>query len=176
MDDAGRRAQLPVETWKPAILRRDRYAYRPRRHLVLSRHTHPPPELVRLFSTILRKDAQGYVLVTPAEKVGITVEDAPFTAVELAIAEQGPSQRLRFRTNVDDWIEASASHPLRFETAAFGGLKPYIQVRGELWALVVRALTFDLVNLGEIGEHDGARYFGVHSAGHFFFHSQRPSH
>jgi len=126
------------------------------------------PALVRLFATILRKDPEGYVLVTPAEMVGIKVEDAPFLAVEMTAAHQGADQVLRFLTNVEDWVEAGVGHPLRFEKAAFDGIKPYIHVRGDLWALVSRALVLDLVELGEIGEHDGARCFGVVSAGSFF--------
>jgi uncharacterized protein len=92
------------------------------------------------FSSILHKEPQGYVLVTPVEKIGIKVEDAPFTDVELAIMGQGSSQPLRFRTNVGEWVEASACHPLEFTTDARGGLKPYIHVRGELWALVTRGV------------------------------------
>jgi hypothetical protein len=126
------------------------------------------PALVRLFSTILRKDPEGYVLVTPVERVGITVEDAPFLAVEMTVAHQGADQVLRFRTNVEDWVEAGAGHSIRFEKAACDGIKPYIHVRGDLWALVTRALVLDLVQLGQIGEHDGARCFGVGSAGSFF--------
>ncbi|HEY4848578.1 MAG TPA: DUF1285 domain-containing protein [Methylocella sp.] len=126
------------------------------------------PALVRLFSTILRKDRDGYVLVTPVERVGIKVEDAPFLAVEMTVARQGADQVLRFRTNVEDWVEADAGHPIRFEKGAAGGIKPYIHVRGDLWALVTRALVLDLVQLGEKGEHDGARCFGVVSAGSFF--------
>ena len=126
------------------------------------------PALVRLFSTILRKDPEGYVLVTPVERVGITVEDAPFLAVEMSVARQGADQVLWFLTNVEDWVEAGASHPIRFEKGAANGIKPYIHVRGGLWALVTRALVHDLVELGEIGEHDGARSFGVVSAGSFF--------
>src|SRR3954463_9659459 len=63
------------------------------------------PALVRLFSTILRKDEDRYVLVTPVEKVGIQVEDAPFLAVELAQEKRENGRALRFRTNVDDWVE-----------------------------------------------------------------------
>lgn len=126
------------------------------------------PALVRLFSTILRKDPDGYVLVTPVEKLGVKVEDAPFVAVEMMVAHQGADQVLRFRTNVGDWVETGAGHPIRFEKADFDGIKPYIHVRGGLWALVARALVLDLVELGDIGERDGARCFGVSSAGCFF--------
>jgi hypothetical protein len=126
------------------------------------------PALVRLFSTILRKDRDGYVLVTPVERVGIKVEDAPFLAVEMTVAGQGADQVLRFRTNVEDWVEAGAGHPIRFEKAAFDGIKPYIHVRGDLWALLTRAVLLDLVELGEIREHEGLRCFGVVSADNFF--------
>ncbi|MGH6836026.1 MAG: DUF1285 domain-containing protein [Methylocella sp.] len=126
------------------------------------------PALVRLFSTILRKDPEGYVLVTPVEKVGIIVEDAPFLAVEMTVAHQGADQVLRFKTNVGDWVEAGFDHPMRVEKAVFDGVKPYIHVRGDLWSLVTRPLVLDLVELGEIGEHGGARCFGVASAGSFF--------
>ncbi len=126
------------------------------------------PALVRLFSTILRKDRDGYVLVTPVERVGIKVEDAPFLAVEMTVVGEKPDQVLRFRTNVEDWVEAGAGHPIRFEKGAANGIRPYVRVRGGLWALVTRALLLDLVELGEIGEHNGARCFGVSSAGSFF--------
>ena len=126
------------------------------------------PALVRLFSTILRKDAQDYVLVTPVEKLRIKVEDAPFLAVAMTAVRPPPEQVLRFLTNVGDWVEASSAHPVRFEKAAPGGLKPYIHVRGDLWALVTRALYLDLAERGEIREHEGGRCFGVVSAGVFF--------
>lgn len=126
------------------------------------------PALVRLFSTILRKDPERYVLVTPVERVGISVEDAPFIAVEMTVTLESGEQILRFRTNVEDWVTVDAGHPVRFETGAADGIKPYVRVRGDLWALVTRALFFDLVALGEIKEHDGTRLFGVASAGAFF--------
>lgn len=126
------------------------------------------PALVRLFSTVLRKEGDRYVLVTPVERFGVTVEDAPFVAVEMTRTIEGSQQILRFRTNVDDWVRADRDHPLRFETGEADGLKPYVRVRGDLWALVKRALAFDLIALGEIREHDGASHFGVASAGAFF--------
>jgi hypothetical protein len=84
------------------------------------------PALVRLFSTILRKDDDRYVLVTPVERVGIIVDDAPFVAVELAVRGDGSQRTLAFRTNVDDWTKAGPEHALRFETGAAQGLKPYV--------------------------------------------------
>jgi hypothetical protein len=126
--------------------------------------------LVRLFSTVLRKDADGRTyLVTPVEKIGIRVDDAPFLAVEMAVGGAGEAQVIGFRTNVDDYVEVDADHPLRFDRqAGSGGLKPYVLVRGRLEALVTRAVFYDLVELGEERQVDGARMFGVRSHGTFF--------
>lgn len=126
------------------------------------------PALVRLFSTVLRKDAERFVLVTPVERVGIQVDDAPFVAVEMRRDGEGETQNLTFRTNVDDEVLADREHPLRFERDAEGGLKPYILVRDALWAKVVRAVTYDLVELGEERVLDGVRTFGLRSGGMFF--------
>jgi hypothetical protein len=124
--------------------------------------------LVQLFASILRKDADRYVLVTPVERVGIVVDDAPFLAVEMRVEDAGGQPRLVFRTNVEDFVAVDAEHPLRFETGAADGLKPYVKVRGELWALVKRALFYDLAALGEVRAWSGEEWFGVKSAGLFF--------
>lgn len=126
------------------------------------------PALVRLFSTILRKDPERYVLVTPVERVGIQVDDAPFLGVELERDETENGPALRLRTNVDDWVEIGAEHPVRFEAGESGGMKPYVRVRADLWALVKRALFYDLVAWGEIREVDGVAMFGVASGDAFF--------
>lgn len=126
------------------------------------------PALVRLFSTILRKDPERYVLVTPVERVGIAVEDAPFLAVEMKVLEEGAGRTLEFRTNVDDVTTAGPDHPMRFETEPKGGLRPYVHVRGDLWARVTRAVFHDLVALGEERETDGVMMFGIASGGAFF--------
>jgi hypothetical protein len=124
--------------------------------------------LVKLFASVLKREGDRYFLVTPVEKVGITVADAPFLAVELKV-EPGEGQVLKFRTNVDDWVEAGPSHALRFEQeAATGGLKPYLHVRRGLWAKVTRALFYDLVELGEERVVAGKPMFGVSSHGEFF--------
>jgi hypothetical protein len=120
--------------------------------------------LVKLFSSILRRDPERYVLVTPVERVGIRVDDAPFLAVEMRV-EDG---RIGFRTQVDDFVWVDAEHPLRFETGAAEGLKPYVRVRGDLWALVKRALFYDLVEIGEVAPHQGEDWYGVRSSGMFF--------
>lgn len=154
----------PVETWNPPFcgdidmrIARDgswRYLGSP-----IGR-----PALVKLFASILRKDAEGFRLVTPVEKVGIIVEDAPFIAVEMQ-AEAGV---LRFRTNVDDIVEAGEAHSLRFERGAAEGIKPYLHVRGGLWALLSRPLLYELTALGEKREIMGREMFGIASGGVFF--------
>jgi uncharacterized protein len=126
------------------------------------------PALVRLFSTILKREDGKHFLVTPVEKVGIRVDDAPFLAVEM-LDETGEHGRvLRFRTNVDDWVSCDAAHRLRFVAAADGGLTPYLHVRADLWAKVTRALYYDLVDMGEERVVDGRQMFGVASSGEFF--------
>lgn len=121
--------------------------------------------LYTLFSKVLRKDGDDYFLVTPVEKCGITVEDAPFTAIRMEVQGEGRSQIITFETNCDDMVTVDAKHPLRFaDEEGTGGLKPYVLVRSNLEALVVRALFYDLVALGtEEGE-----WFGVWSSGTFF--------
>lgn len=126
------------------------------------------PALVRLFSTILKRENGKHFLVTPVEKVGIQVEDAPFLAVEMLKEQQDNGRLLRFRTNVDDWVPCDAAHRLRFEAAADGGLTPYLHVRADLWAKVTRALYYDLVDMGEERVVDGNPMFGVVSGGEFF--------
>ena len=126
------------------------------------------PALVKLFSSILRKDPERYVLVTPVERVGIIVEDAPFIAVEMQRQSEGDLQKLVFRTNVDDYVTIGPDHPMRFEPDVKGGLKPYIHVRAELWAKVTRAVFYDLVALGEERVIDDQSMFGIASDGAFF--------
>ena len=135
------------------------------------------PALVQLFASVLKREGDKYFLVTPVEKCGIVVEDAPFLAVELAVeraerSEAAPAARgqvLHFRTNVDDWVACGPEHALRFEPEPeTGGLKPYLHVRSNLWAKVTRALFYDLVELGEERDIGGERMFGVASAGEFF--------
>lgn len=126
--------------------------------------------LVRLFSSVLRRDEDGrHYLVTPVEKIGIDVDDAPFLAVEMLVEGVGQKQKLSFRTNVDDVVHCGADNPLRFELEErSGGLKPYLLVRGRLEALVTRALYYDLVELA-VWRGEGAQArFGIWSSGAFF--------
>ena len=127
------------------------------------------PALVKLFASVLKREGDKYFLVTPVEKVGITVDDAPFTAVEMKAEREGAARTLSFRTNVDDWVTVGPEHALRFEPEQeTGGLKPYLHVRRDLWALVTRALFYDLVELGEERDVNGVRMFGVASGPEFY--------
>ena len=130
------------------------------------------PALVRLFASVLRREADGsHVLVTPVEKIGITVDDAPFIAVEMAARGSGESAMLTFRTNVGDVVTAGPDHPLRFALeAGTGGLKPYVRVRGGLEARLTRATMFDLVEAAS--RYEGRD--GVWSDGRFFAFPDAP--
>jgi len=121
--------------------------------------------MVRLFSTILRREADGgYVLVTPIEKLTIEVEDAPFIAVEMKAEGSGRDSRLAFRLNTGDLVVADAEHPIRF-VETDGGTHPYLHVRGGLEALIARPVYYELAEriLGE-----GSEPAGIWSAGTFF--------
>jgi hypothetical protein len=125
------------------------------------------PALVKLFASVLRRDGDGrHYLVTPAEKIDIAVDDAPFLAVEMEVRGDGAEQRLIFRTNVDDIVTAGPEHPLRFAIEPHtGGLKPYVLVRGRLEALITRALAYDLAELAVDAEKRG---LGLWSGGQLF--------
>ncbi len=125
-------------------------------------------KLVKLFASILRREPDGRtVLVTPVESVGIAVDDAAFVAVEMAVDGTGKGRRISFRTNVDDLVSVDAEHALRFEEGSDGALKPYLHVRRGLWALVTRALTYDLVDLAEERVVDGEPWLGLWAGGTF---------
>ncbi len=168
--EAGGRGTPPVDKWNPAfcgdldirIAQDGTWSY-------LGSPIGRKP-LVKLFASVLRKDEDGKTyLVTPVEKIGITVDDAPFLAVEMAVDGTGHDQVISFRTNVDDVVTVDADHPFRFEEeAGTEGLKPYVRVRGRLDALVVRAVFHDLVALGVDEARAEGRQFGVWSSGLFF--------
>jgi len=162
---AAERRLPPVDQWNPARcgdsemrIARDGTWY----------HQGSPiarPAMVRLFATILRREAEGgYVLVTPAEKLDIAVEDAPFVAVELRSEGSGAQRRLAFRLNTGDLIVAGREHPLRFE-AREDGPHPYLRVRGGLDALVSRSVYYELA---ELALADEACPPGLWSDGVFF--------
>ena len=122
------------------------------------------PALVRLFAGVLKREGDKHFLVTPVEKVGIAVDDAPFLAVEMKVE----GDVLNFRTNVDDWVACGDGHALRFEPEKTGGLKPYLHVRRDLWARLTRPLFYDLVERGEERTVDGRDVFGVASGAEFY--------
>ena len=126
--------------------------------------------LVRLFSTVLKRDEVGdFWLVTPVERGRIEVEDAPFTAVELFVRGAERAQSLDFRTNVDDRVSAGPDHPIRVELdRRTGEPSPYVLVRDGLEALIVRSVYYELVELGVEVEVDGHHLYGVWSRGKFF--------
>jgi hypothetical protein len=168
-DAASGRKLPPVEKWNPAHcgdidirIARDGTWY----------HQGSPigrRELVRLFSTILRRDPDGYVLVTPAEKMRIVVEDAPFLAVLMDVAGEGRAQRLTFTTNVGDETVAGPENPIRVETDPNSGEPaPYVHVRKGLEARIARAVFYQLADLGVPGEDEHTGYLGVWSGGQFF--------
>jgi hypothetical protein len=158
------RALPPVHLWNPAhcgaidiVIRRDGGWW----------HEGSPigrPALVRLFSTVLRKDPEGYVLVTPAEKLTITVEDAPF----LAIAMERTPEGIDFATNVGDLVEAGPESPIRVETDASGAPRPYVHVRRGLEARIVRPVFYELVEMAEPRRLGGREALAIESRGAIF--------
>lgn len=124
------------------------------------------PAMVKLFSTILRRDGDTYFLVTPVEKLAITVDDAPFLAVAVTRDGQGAQQRLLFTTNVEEHVLADAEHPLDVRERD-GEPAPYIHVRDDLWALLSRNVFYELVELAEAHPDDAGR-IGVLSCGSWF--------
>jgi hypothetical protein len=125
--------------------------------------------LVRLFSSILKLEDGKYFLVTPVEKVGIRVVDAPFIAVDFTAEGSGDTQNLTFRTQVEDVVTAGPEHPIRVERdAETGEPSPYVMVRAGLEALIDRKSFYRLVDLAEIRSHEGTDWLGVWSGGDFF--------
>ncbi|WP_189412507.1 DUF1285 domain-containing protein [Neogemmobacter tilapiae] len=115
--------------------------------------------LVRLFSTILKREGDAYFLVTPVEKLSIAVEDVPFVAVDLEQDDQGIS----FITGQGDLARLGADHPLRLKWDT-----PYVMVRAGLEARVDRKTFFRLVEMGKVERFEGEDWFGVRSDGVFF--------
>ncbi len=125
--------------------------------------------LVRLFSTVLRKDPDGeHYLVTPVEKLRIEVEDAPFLVVELKETGRDERQNLYFRTKTDDVVLAGSGHPITVEASESGEPSPYVEIRSGLMGLIARSVYYHLVELGVEREIDDELMFGVWSGGEFF--------
>ncbi len=127
------------------------------------------PKLVRLFASILRREGDAYFLVTPVEKVGITVKDVPFVAVDVDAEGAAAARQLRFVTNVGDSVVADADHPIRVSHDPDSGEPaPYVMVRDGLEARIDRKSFYRLVEFGETAAVDGREWFGVRSSGQFF--------
>lgn len=127
------------------------------------------PAMVKLFSGILKREEGKFFLVTPVEKVGITVDDAPFVAVDFTATGSGRAQSLRFLTNVGDEVTADAENPIRVERdGAEGEPAPYVHVRAGLEALIDRKSFYRLIELGVHEEVEGKGWFGLWSSGRFF--------
>ena len=137
----------PVEKWNPDFCGDSEMVIRADGSWTYQNSPIGRPALVRLFSSVLRKDADGQTfLVTPVEKLSIAVEDAPFIAVEMSRDPGAAGPVLSFRTNVGDLVAAGPANPLRFGIDAAGGFTPYLLVRGRLEAKLTRALAFDLAD------------------------------
>jgi len=159
--EAARRSLPPVHLWDPPhcgemdiLIRSDG----------IWMHEGSPigrKELVRLFSTVLRKDPDGYCLVTPVEKLTIRVEDVPFRAV--AVRREG--ENLIFTTDVGDETTAGPDHPIRVVVAADGEPRPYVHVRDGLEARIERSVFYELV---ETAERDAGGALGIRSGGTWF--------
>lgn len=125
--------------------------------------------LVKLFASILKLEEGRFYLVTPVEKLGIVVEDAPFIAVDFTREGAGEAQRLTFTTNVGDEVTAGPEHPIRVERhGAEGEPAPYIMVRRGLEARIDRKSFYRLVEIGVTQPHEGVDWFGLMSDGAFF--------
>ena len=169
LEGAGKKSLPPVEKWNPEfcgdidlVIKRDGTWV----------HEGTPigrAKLVRLFSTVLRREGDDYFLVTPVEKMQIAVEDAPFIAVLMDREGEGEAQTLTFTTNVGDETKAGSDHRLVFrQDPETGEHAPYITVRAGLEARIARAVYYDLVALGETRDINGEEIFGVFSGGVFF--------
>ncbi len=132
--------------------------------------------LVKLFSTVLRREADGqFYLVTPVEKGRIQVDDAPFIAVELTCSGQGREQKLRMRTNLDDEITVDDEHPIQVvHDAVTGEPSPYVRIRDNLDALIARPVYYELAGIAEQGPDTPGDY-GVWSQGAFFVIGRLPA-
>ena len=165
----GRRGPAPVHLWDPPycgdldirITRDGRWWYL---GTPIGRE-----ELVRLFASVLKREGDRYYLVTPVEKIGIMVDDAPFVAVDFRIEGEGPGQVLVFETNVGEETVAGPDNPIRVERdEETGEPSPYVHVRSGLDALIDRKSFYRLVDIASHEEIDGERWFGVWSGGVFF--------
>lgn len=177
LQDAGARRLPPVDTWNPPCCGDIGMRIRGDGTWLYQESPICRVALVKLFASVLRRDGDGSTyLVTPAEKVLVAVDDAPFLAVEMEVEGKGRDQTLILRTNVDDVVRCGHDHPLRFSRQdPSGGLKPYLLIRGRLEALLTRALYLDLVALAVTERRGGREMLGIWSGGQFFELRHDPS-
>ena len=162
----GAAAGAPVES---AVLRRSRHANRLRWYLVLHGHANRPAGAgAAVLDDPQARGRQAFSGHAGGEGRHPRRRRAVSRGRDAEGDDATAASLLRFRTNVDDWVDCDAAHRLRFEAAADGGLTPYLHVRADLWAKVTRALYYDLVDMGEERMVDGQEMFGVESAGEFF--------
>ena len=137
--------------------------------MVLPRNPIGRFELVKLFSSILRKDGDKYFLVTPVEKVGIKVDDAPFVAVDFSITGSGSNQTLIFETQVGDRAKLDKKNKLRVSiNQKSSEPKPYIHIRSGLEALIDRKSFYRLIEIGSVKTYKNDEWFGIWSDKNFF--------
>ena len=163
-EGARKRGLPPVHLWNPAHVGQIDIVIRKDGAWVHEGSVIGREALVRLFSTILRKDPDGFCLVTPHEKMRIRVEDAPFVAIRV----DRVGETLRFLTNVGDEVEAGPDHPIRLDVDAAGEPRPYLHVRGGLEALISRPVFYELVELACERQTPRGAEFGVSSSGAWF--------
>lgn len=125
--------------------------------------------LVKLFSSVLKKENDNYFLVTPVEKLGIKVEDAPFLIIRMSIEKSDQGDLIVFEDNCDNIIALTVDNPLWVETdSETGEPSPYIKVRRNLHAQIHRNVFYELVEIAKERTLDGHKHLGVLSAGSFF--------
>ncbi len=166
---AGRKGLPPVHLWNPPFCGDiDMRIARDGTWFYLGTPIGRAP-LVKLFSSILKREGDDYFLVTPVEKVGIKVDDAPLLAIDFDVAGQGQAQVLTFATKTEDQAVLGPDHPLRVERdAETGEPSPYVLIRSNLWALIDRKSFYRLIDLCCHNDHAGQRWFGLWSSGQFF--------
>lgn len=126
-------------------------------------------ELVRLFASVLKLEDGRHYLVTPVEKIGITVDDAPFVAVDFELGDAGPTQAITFETNLGERAVAGPDNPIRvIRDPETGEPAPYVHIRGGMEALIDRKSYYRLVDIAEHDVVDGRSWFGLRSGGVFF--------
>ena len=154
----------PVHLWNPAHCGEIDIVIKPDGRWIHEGSPIAREALVRLFSTVLRRDPDGFCLVTPVEKMRITVEDAPFVAVR--VDREG--DHLTFLTNVGDQVEAGPDNAIRVEAGTDGEPRPYLHVRRGLEALISRPVFYELVEMADERQTAAGRELGVISHGAWF--------